>query len=89
MSNILSIRIHEGSDVSEKEMIVLPKGATVYVPGTVDVHTTGPVCEVNVSIGSMSPEAIPRCVKELAEQIVELMGKGKQTPLHREEIHFG
>ena len=80
-----NIRIHEGGDLSEKEMIVLPKGATVYAPGTVDVRTTGPACEVNVTVGVFSDETI----EELAKRAAKLMQKERAAPPDDTEIHLG
>ena len=85
MSDILSIRIHDGGDLSEKEMIVLPKGTAVYAPGRMAVHTTGPVREVNVSVGVFSDETI----RELVRRAVEVMRKEKPAPPNGEEIHLG
>jgi len=81
--SVLSIRIHEGSDLSEKEMIVLPKGTTIYAPGKVSVHTAGLVCEINISVGEFPDESIG----ELARRIAELVRKG--TPPGNEEISLG
>lgn len=83
MSDILSIRIHEGGNLEEREMIVLPKGTTVYAPGTARVHTTGPVVKVNVSISTLADET----VGELARRAAELIRKG--TPPTDEEISLG
>ena len=81
MSDILSIRIHEGYPSEEREIIVLPKGTTVYAPGKVSVHTTGPVCEINVSIGGLSDE--------IARRVAELIRKGTPTAPGSEKISLG
>jgi len=81
MSDILSIRIHEGGHLAEREIIVLPKGTTVYTPGTACVHTTGPVCEINVLIGGLSDET--------ARRVVELIRKGTPPAPGSEEICLG
>lgn len=83
MSDILSIRIHEGGNLEEREVIVLPKGTTVYVPGGVIARTTGPVCEINVTVGEFPDES----AGELARRIVELIRKG--TPPNGEEMALG
>ena len=82
MSDTLSIRIHDGGNLAEKEMIVLPKGTTVYAPGATTIHTTGPVCEVNVSISGLPGET----VDELARRVVELIRKGTPPAPGSEEI---
>ncbi len=81
MSDILSIRIHEGGHLAEREIIVLPKGTTVYAPGGVTVRTTGPVCEVNVLIGGLSDE--------IARRVAELIRRGEAAPSTGEEISLG
>lgn len=84
MSDILSIRIHDGGNLEEREIIVLPKGTTVYAPGATTIHTTGPVCEVNVSISGLPGET----VEELAMRVAELIRKGRKAPPDGEEIHL-
>ena len=81
MSDTLSIRIHEGGHLAEREIIVLPKGTTVYAPGGVTVRTTGPVCEVNVLIGGSSDE--------IARRVAELIRKGTPPAPGSEEICLG
>lgn len=85
MSDILSIRIHEGGHLAEREIIVLPKGTTVYAPGGVTVRTTGPVCEVNVTVGVFSDKTI----EELVRRTAQLIRKEKLTSPDGEEIHLG
>ena len=79
--SVLSIRIHEGSPSDEREIIVLPRGTTVYTPGTACVHTTGPVCEINVLIGGLSDE--------IARRVVELIRKGTPPAPGSEEMTLG
>lgn len=83
MSDILSIRIHEGGNLEEREIVVLPKGTTIYAPGKVSVHTAGQVCEINISVGEFPDES----VGELARRIAELIRKG--TPPTDEEMRLG
>lgn len=81
MSDTLSIRIHEGHPSEEREIIALPRGTTVYAPGKAYIHTTGPVCEINVSIGGLSDE--------IARRVVELIRKGTPPAPGSEEICLG
>lgn len=78
MSDILSIHIHEGHPSEKREIIVLPRGTTVYAPGTVHIRTAGPV---NVLIGGLSDE--------IARRVVELIRKGTPPAPGSEEICLG
>ena len=94
MSDILSIRIHEGGDLAEKEMIVLPKGTTVLVPHArlrATVTQRRPlVVEVNISTHNTSPDAIERLAREAAAKITTMLrNPTEETGAANTEIHLG
>lgn len=94
MSGILSIRIHEGGDLSEKEMIVLPKGATVLVPHErlrATVTQRRPlVVEVNISTHNTSPDTIERLAREAAAKVAKMLRNPMgETGAANTEIHLG
>jgi hypothetical protein len=72
VSGILSIRIYEGSDLHEKELIVLPKGA-IYTPSTTGAQEKRVVTEINILIDTLPATA--EAVEALIEQVT--------TSIHR------
>lgn len=94
MSDILSIRIHEGGDLSEKEMIVLPKGMTALVPHErlrATITQRRPlVVEVNISTHNTSPDAIERLAREAAARVTKMLrSPTEETGAGDTEIHLG
>lgn len=94
MSNILSIRIHEGGDLAEKEMIVLPKGTTVLVPHErlrATVTQRRPlVVEINISTHNTSPDTIERLAREAAAKVAKMLrSPNEEAGAGDTEIHLG
>lgn len=93
MSDILSIRIHEGGDLSEKEMIVLPKG-TVLLPHerlrAIITQRRPIVVEVNISTHNTSPDTIERLAREAAAKVAKMLRNPTEEPgADNTEIHLG
>ena len=92
MSDILSIRIHDGGNLEEREIIMLPKG-TVLVPHErvrATITQRRPlVVEVNISTHNTSPDSIERLTREAAAKVAKMLRSPTEEAGAGEEIRLG